>query len=99
MWFSTRFRRCDCLRAILCVSVGKFGAQAVLCGRADYSPVLDDKVYGEQNLQVHSVVHGVISLEHLAVEYGAERRRLRITKLRGSTFRGGYHDFVINTGA
>lgn len=67
-------------------------------GRHSTVLLLDDKVYGIQDLQVHSIVHGVISLEHLAVEYGAERRRLRITKLRGSRFRGGYHDFTIHTG-
>ena len=67
-------------------------------GRHSTVLLLDDKVYGSQDLQVHSIVHGVISLEHLAVEYGAERRRLRITKLRGSRFRGGYHDFTIHTG-
>jgi circadian clock protein KaiC len=59
--------------------------------------LLDDKV-GGHDLQIHSIVHGVVSLEHLAVEYGAERRRLRITKLRASKFRGGYHDFTIATG-
>ena len=37
-------------------------------------------------------------MEHLALEYGAERRRLRVIKLRGSRFRGGYHDFNIETG-
>ena len=30
--------------------------------------------------------------------YGAERRRLRVAKLRGVDFRGGYHDFVIERG-
>jgi circadian clock protein KaiC len=59
--------------------------------------LLDDKVAGP-DLQIHSIVHGVLSLEHLAIEYGAERRRLRVTKLRGSRFRGGYHDFNILTG-
>jgi circadian clock protein KaiC len=34
----------------------------------------------------------------MALEYGAERRRLRIVKLRGSKYRGGYHDFKIETG-
>ena len=58
---------------------------------------LDDKIMGS-DLQIHSIVHGVVSLEHLAVEYGAERRRLRVTKLRGSRLRGGYHDFSIVTG-
>ena len=60
--------------------------------------LLDDKVDQGQDLQVQTVAHGVLSLEHLAVEYGMERRRLRIVKLRGSRFRGGYHDFQIRTG-
>jgi len=59
--------------------------------------LLDDKVMGH-DLQIDSIAHGVVSLEHLAVEYGAERRRLLVTKLRGSHFRGGYHDFTIITG-
>jgi circadian clock protein KaiC len=44
------------------------------------------------------VVHGVIQLEELAPDYGAERRRLRVSKYRGQAFRGGYHDFTIKTG-
>jgi circadian clock protein KaiC len=49
-------------------------------------------------LQLQSIAHGVVSLEQLSPEYGAERRRLRITKLRGKKYRGGYHDFVIEKG-
>ena len=61
--------------------------------------LLDDKVAdGLEERQVHSIAHGVVELEHLAVEYGAERRRLRVIKLRGARFRGGYHDFNIETG-
>jgi circadian clock protein KaiC len=60
--------------------------------------LLDDKSSNIVDLQVSSIVHGVLMLEHLAVEYGAERRRLRVSKLRGSRFRGGYHDFNIETG-
>lgn len=60
--------------------------------------LLDDKVANEHDLQVQSIVHGVVSLDHLAVEYGGARRRLRIVKLRGARFRGGYHDFNIETG-
>src|SRR5437764_1084593 len=52
----------------------------------------------KEELQVQSIAHGVVSLEHLAVEYGADRRRLRVLKLRGSRFSGGYHDFNIETG-
>jgi circadian clock protein KaiC len=37
-------------------------------------------------------------MEQLAPLYGSERRRLRVVKLRGLKYRGGYHDFVIRTG-
>ena len=47
---------------------------------------------------VHSIVHGVICLEVLQREYGSERRRLRVQKIRGSTFREGFHDYRITTG-
>ena len=60
--------------------------------------LLDDKSTGERDLQLHSLAHGVIELEHVALEYGSERRRLQVIKIRGSQFRGGYHDFRITTG-
>jgi circadian clock protein KaiC len=44
------------------------------------------------------LAHGVIALDHVAMDYGSERRRLQVTKLRGTRFFGGYHDFRINTG-
>jgi circadian clock protein KaiC len=60
--------------------------------------LLDDKTAPEGDLQLHSLAHGVVVLEHVALEYGAERRRLQVTKLRGVRFRGGFHDFRILTG-
>ena len=60
--------------------------------------LLDDLTSEAMDKTVHSVVHGVIHLEELAPDYGAERRRLRISKYRGQSFRGGYHDFTIRTG-
>jgi len=60
--------------------------------------LLDDRTSTDADLQVQSIAHGVIELEHIALDYGAERRRLRVTKLRGSRFRGGFHDFNIKTG-
>ncbi|NLS06313.1 AAA family ATPase [Rhizobium sp. P32RR-XVIII] len=60
--------------------------------------LLDDMTSDALDKTVHSVVHGVIHLEQLAPEYGSERRRLRIMKYRGRSFRGGFHDFVIHTG-
>src|SRR5262249_46831980 len=60
--------------------------------------MLDDKTLEMNDLQLQSIAHGVLSLEQLTPEYGAERRRLRVTKLRGQRFRGGMHDFNIVTG-
>ena len=60
--------------------------------------MLDDKTAPEGDLQLQSLAHGVIVLEHVAQDYGAERRRLQVVKLRGLRFRGGYHDFRICTG-
>ena len=60
--------------------------------------MLDDLTSDANDKTVHSVAHGVVRLDELAPEYGAERRRLRVTKYRGRRFRGGYHDFAIETG-
>jgi circadian clock protein KaiC len=60
--------------------------------------MLDDLTSDVLDKTVHSVAHGVIRLEELSPNYGAERRRLRVIKYRGQRFRGGYHDFVIETG-
>jgi circadian clock protein KaiC len=60
--------------------------------------LLDDLTSGNNDLQLHSISHGVVLLEQLAVEYGAERRRLRVVKMRGIDFRGGFHDFTIERG-
>jgi len=60
--------------------------------------LVDDKTAPDGDLQLHSLAHGVIVLEHVALEYGSERRRLQVTKVRGIQFRGGFHDFRILTG-
>lgn len=60
--------------------------------------MLDDLTSESLDKTVHSVVHGVIRLEELAPDYGAQRRRMRVMKYRGTRFRGGWHDFVIQTG-
>lgn len=48
--------------------------------------------------QLHSLCHGVISLERLTLDFGAARRRLQVQKLRGVNFVAGYHDMVIRSG-
>jgi circadian clock protein KaiC len=60
--------------------------------------MLDDRTSESGDLQLHSIAHGVISLEQEPRAFGSERRRLRVVKMRGIKFRSGYHDFVLETG-
>ena len=60
--------------------------------------MLDDRSNRETDQQLHSIAHGVINLEQAVDQYGPERRRLRVLKMRGIKFRGGEHDFVLDTG-
>jgi circadian clock protein KaiC len=50
------------------------------------------------DLQAEALVHGYVTLHQDSPEYGGQRRRLRVHKMRGIPFRGGYHDFAIETG-
>jgi circadian clock protein KaiC len=50
------------------------------------------------DLQAEALVHGYLTLHQDAPEYGGQRRRLRIHKMRGMAFRDGFHDFSIQTG-
>jgi circadian clock protein KaiC len=68
-------------------------------GRACTVLMLDDRTAGgQEDDHLQSIVHGVVFLEQLANQYGSERRRLRVSKMRGVSFRGGFHDFVIRRG-
>jgi circadian clock protein KaiC len=60
--------------------------------------LIDDRTAAEHDIQLHSVPHGVIVLEQNSPNYGSERRRLQVVKLRGLHYRGGYHDFAIKKG-
>ncbi len=60
--------------------------------------LLDDKTAEPGDQQLHSIAHGVITLEQMAQEFGKERRRLNVVKMRGIKYRGGYHDFILDTG-
>ena len=59
---------------------------------------LDDKSGTGSDLQLHSIAHGVVSLEQTLSGFGAQRRRLHVVKMRGLRYRGGYHDFEIEPG-
>src|SRR4051812_41164260 len=60
--------------------------------------MLDDLTTDSTDRAVHSIAHSVIHLDQLAPVYGGERRRLRVVKCRGQSFRSGYHDFAIREG-
>lgn len=60
--------------------------------------LVDDRTGGERDGLLHSLAHGVISLERDTAEYGAQRRRLQVHKLRGRAFSEGFHDFRIRRG-
>jgi circadian clock protein KaiC len=60
--------------------------------------VLDDRSSQGTDVQVHSIVHGALSLEAAPLKYGIFRRTLSVTKVRGVRFREGNHDYVIETG-
>jgi circadian clock protein KaiC len=60
--------------------------------------LLDDRTSDAGEGHMLSLAHGAVSLEQLAPLYGAQRRRLRVVKLRGVDFRGGYHDYALVRG-
>src|SRR6202795_4080791 len=59
--------------------------------------LLDDLTADVADKTVHSVAHGVLRLQELAPAYGAERRRARVIKYRGTKFRGGVYDKTVRS--
>jgi circadian clock protein KaiC len=59
---------------------------------------LDDLTTEDGDGHVQSIVHGVLLLEKFRAAYGVERRQFHIIKLRGVKFRGGTHDYIIESG-
>ncbi|HEX3535955.1 MAG TPA: ATPase domain-containing protein [Stellaceae bacterium] len=60
--------------------------------------LLDDLTSDTVDQAMHSIAHSVIHLDQLVPLYGGERRRVRVIKSRGQSFRGGFHDFIIRQG-
>jgi circadian clock protein KaiC len=69
-----------------------------LVGRDCTVLMLDDRTADSADLQLQSIAHGVISLDHKAPTYGRARREMQILKFRGSDFASGFHDFVVREG-
>lgn len=67
----------------------------------DITVLLVDDMTGSdsgRDSHLHSLCHGVLTLERLTLDFGTSRRRLVIQKMRGVSYRGGYHDFSIRRG-
>lgn len=67
-------------------------------GRGATVLFLDDLTTEDGDVQIQSIVHGVMLLEKFRAAYGVERRQFHIVKLRGVKFRGGTHDYQIEIG-
>jgi circadian clock protein KaiC len=60
--------------------------------------LLDDRSSAFGDVQPESLVGGNVVLERTLPQYGRARRRMYATKVRGSDFREGYHDYEIVQG-
>ena len=60
--------------------------------------MLDDRSAQAQDVQVQSIVHGMVTLQVAPLKFGINRRFITIPKLRGSRFREGQHAYVIKHG-
>jgi len=74
------------------------GLKQFFSGRQCTVLILDDLTTREGEQQLQSIAHGVIRMERKNREYGTTRRQLHIVKMRGVSFRDGFHDFTITTG-
>jgi circadian clock protein KaiC len=59
---------------------------------------IDDRTGEIGDTHLHSLAHGVISLERETGEYGVTRRKVQVKKYRGRAYREGFHDFAIRRG-
>ena len=60
--------------------------------------LLDDRSAVGPDVQVQSLVHGMLILSVIPLKFGINRRYLAVQKMRGSQFREGNHDYAINRG-
>jgi circadian clock protein KaiC len=74
------------------------GFKQFFVGRGCTALLLDDRSSEATDPHLQSIAHGVIMLEFASPLYGGARRRLQVLKLRGRTYRDGFHDFRIIRG-
>jgi circadian clock protein KaiC len=94
----------DALSEVRMLAKDPFRYRRQVLSLKEYAPknctvlLLDDRTSRHAELELHSIVHGVITLERIKREYGKTRRRVEVAKLRGSAFREGFHDYLIEDG-
>jgi circadian clock protein KaiC len=74
------------------------GLKQFFVGRHCTLLLLNENATGDPDPHIKSLSHGVIGLEQEILDFGLVRRRLEISKLRGVSYVGGFHDFKIQTG-
>jgi len=67
-------------------------------GRDCTTLLLDERFANNQENQVQTIAHGVLCMQVLPRSYGITRRRLEVLKIRASSFREGFHDYIIVKG-
>ncbi|MGA8727770.1 MAG: ATPase domain-containing protein [Terracidiphilus sp.] len=67
-------------------------------GRDTTVLLLDDRTAEGSDMQLQSIAHGVLRLEKMQRTYGVTRRRIEVIKVRGSAYREGFHDYIIEKG-
>lgn len=67
-------------------------------GRDCTTLLLDERFKDSHETQVQTIAHGVLSMEVLPRSYGITRRRMEVLKIRASSFREGFHDYIIVKG-
>jgi circadian clock protein KaiC len=67
-------------------------------GRDCTTLLLDERFGNKNENQVQTIAHGVLCMEVLQRSYGITRRRMEVLKIRASSFREGYHDYIIVKG-
>jgi circadian clock protein KaiC len=75
------------------------GFKAFLAKRNITALLLDTQTSGDHNgEEIEGIAHGVIRFDKSLEDYGAVRRRIEVSKMRGVAFADGYHDMAIREG-
>lgn len=62
------------------------------------SMFLEDKTGTNTDEDLEAIAHGALELEKSTSDFGSEKRRLAVRKMRGSDFHAGYHNYSIHKG-